>query len=599
MIRFFVNDIELVLPSDYSIENIDENTLITSNGEYTLDIDFSLIEPVNAKAFKHLNRLNISVIDDDYDAIMIDNGVQKFGKLVTISSTDISVKTQFVSGSSLINYVTGENRKIWELDFGTEDSIDYTRALSSVTSPSYLNKFLCVPIKFSNGKVNNFTVERADMYNGCPINGIENIVLQPYLLYYINRLPELMGFELTTNVLNSDELLKRLFIANRVQSLVYSDALPDMTIREFILAIETTFNVIFNFKSDKTCEIINTKTFLSNKNTVKLNAIDSFVREKSTDVYRFDITKMKYDLNDTGYLRYQVLPEEILNKCQIIEYPSVSAIISALDESKKNKFIIYKATNLNQQYIFCDSPKISVYCRIVPGTTGYLVNVNKFRTEGTSDEKELIMPITPLAYTFDTIKFIFNEDQGGDWEYDSATQIPVVETDIYIPENQTIIEDIELDMKTVPRDDKIRVGIYNGLMKMPVNDADYSEDINCLYPVSFIDINPEFWLTDNDKNSVLSPTYASVFNLWVQNEFKTVALYSLKLVDPDGFFNQYYSENSKFDTSYIYTFSDTHKPEYVAANIFEYNGHNYIPIKFVRSSSKQKAMTTGYFYRMK
>lgn len=599
MIRFFVNDIELVLPDNTSIENIDENPLITRNGEYSLDIDFSLLEPINAKAFKHVNRLNISVIDDDYDAIMIDNGVQKSGKLIIISSTDISVKTQFVGGSSLVNYVSGEDKKIWELDFGNEDEIDYLRALASVTNPTYLNKFVCVPIKFSNAKANNFTVEMAHLYNGCPINGVENIIMQPYLIYYINRLPELLGFKLTNNVLNSDELLKRLFIANRVQSLAYSDALPDMTIREFILAIETTFNVVFNFKSDKTCEIINTKTFLASKNTVKLNAQDSFIREKSNDVYRFDITKMKYDVNDNGYFRYQVLPEEVINKCQIIEHPSVSAIISSLDESKKNKFIIYKATNLNQQYIFCDSPKISVFSRIVPGTSGYLVNVNKFRAEGASDEKELVMPITPLTYTFDIVKFIFNENQGGDWEYDSATQTPVVETSIFIPDNQTIIEDIELNMKTIPRDSKISVGIYNGLMKMPINNTVYSEDINCLYPVSFIDTNPEFWLTDNDKNSILSPTYASVFNLWVQNEFKTVALYSLKLVGTDGFFNKYYSENSKFDTSYIYTFSDTHKPEYVAANIFEYNGNSYIPIKFVRSSSKQKATTKGYFYRIK
>lgn len=599
MIRFFVNNIELVLPEEFSIENIDENTLITSNGEYTLDVEFSLLEANNAKAFKHLNRLNIDIVAKDYEAIMLDNGVQKSGKLITISNTDTSVKTQFVSGSSLVNYVTGEDKKIWELDFGTEDPIDYTRALSSVTSPSYLNKFSCVPVKFSNGKVNNFTVERADLYNGCPINGVENIVMQPYLLHYINRLPELLGFELTANVLNSDELLNRMFIPNRIQSLVYSDALPDMTIREFILAIETSFNVVFNFKSDKKCEIINTKSFLASKNTVKLNANDSFIREKSTDVYRFDITKMTYDVNDTGYLRYQVLPEEIISKCQIIEYPSVSAIISSLDESKKNKFIIYKATNLNQQYVFCDSPKISVYCRLVPGTSGYLVNINKFRNEGTSDEKELIMPIAPLAYTFDTLKFIFDEDQGGDWEYDSATQIPVIETDIYIPENQTIIEDIELDMKAIPRDNKIRVGLYNGLIKMPVNDADYSEYINCLYPVSFVDTNPEFWLTDNDKNSILSPTYASVFNLWVQNEFKKVAMYSLKLIDIDGLFNRYYSENSKFDTSYIYTFSDTYKPEYTASNLFEHNGQHYIPIKFIKSSSKKEANITGYFYRMK
>ena len=116
MIRFFVNNIELVLPEEYSIQHIEENPLITEKGEYTFDIEVSLTEPQNIRALKHLNRLNNTLIEADFDSMMIRNNVPVLGRMVTISNTNTTASLQFLAGNSEVIYLTSDEKKIWEID---------------------------------------------------------------------------------------------------------------------------------------------------------------------------------------------------------------------------------------------------------------------------------------------------------------------------------------------------------------------------------------------------------------------------------------------------------------------------------------------------
>ena len=71
MIQLFANSHELLLPDDFSFTLISENSLITNNGEFTLDIELSLLETINSKAFGHIERLNKVDIPKSWDGKII------------------------------------------------------------------------------------------------------------------------------------------------------------------------------------------------------------------------------------------------------------------------------------------------------------------------------------------------------------------------------------------------------------------------------------------------------------------------------------------------------------------------------------------------
>ena len=217
MIQLFVNNQELLLPSDFSITLIEENPIITANGEFTLDISLSLLEPMNAKAFGFLNRVNKYFAPDykkDAPAYMIIDGAARYGKIIVLSNTDIEVTFQFIAGNSALNYdLRKDDRKIWEVDWGTiPEAISFETALDSIkrngycvffrpptTRPHY-NNFVCTPIHSTDGTnpiiINNYTLGGQTDADPYAINGGSKFIAQPYLLYYINKIADVLGFSL-------------------------------------------------------------------------------------------------------------------------------------------------------------------------------------------------------------------------------------------------------------------------------------------------------------------------------------------------------------------------------------------------------------------
>lgn len=599
MIQFFINNIEIVLPEDAEVETVEENPLITRNGEFSMDITTSLLEGKNARAFKHINRLNQSIVQMEGDARMLLNGRVRNGKYTVLKVTNTNVTWQFISGNSEIIYVTSDSKKIWELDFGTETEITYERALASITNPSYTNKFVCVPVKFSNCISNDYEVEDWSRNRNGIIIGVKNIVMHPYLLYYVNKLPELLGFTLNTNVLNSDPRAQMEFIANRVQSLNYSDALPDITVEEFISAIEYGFNVVFNFNSTtKTLDIINTKSHISGKKIVALKtAIDDFEKEPSKTVYRFSIDKLNYEIENTGFMKYLKLSDDIIKKSTFSTFSNTTELINSLSEADKNKFKIYVTSNNNRQYVFCSEPEVSVYSRIVPATTGFLVHVNKLRANTENGENEFTSKISPLTYVYAEKLYTFREYQGGDYDYNAAYQLPEINSQIESVDSQNIIQSIETSVKKIQRADKIEVGLYNGLIS-PLGEGSEPGGISG-YPISFIDTLPEFWLPKLSLGRPGLPLAAAYFNEWVMNVYQIVATQTLRIIGSDGVFENYYQDNLKFDTNFIYTSKTVDNNDLSIDNLFEHQNNVYIPIKFERKNKRNKTLVTVYFYRMK
>lgn len=604
MTELIINGTRAVLPKDINFTMFEENPLFTQNGEFSLDITLSLMNPVNAKIFKHINRLNVSEIITEAEANLIaDNKVSR-GKIIDIKNTDKTVSFQYVAGNSEFNFMAQNKKKIWQLDFGTESAVDYARALFSIQHPGYgqviqmgdvvgFNKFVCVPVKFRNLTANDYTISRANtIYEINEIDGVNNIVIQPYLMHYINTLPELLGFQVVENVLMQDQLALELYMPNRVQSLRYSDMLPDKSISEFIDDIEEFFNIFFLVTNDRKCHILNRDSYVDNKEIRKLkNVLDNYEREN--EVQDVDQSSISYDLSDEGYLRYQRLKKDLVDVCQRITHSSSNVMKNSLVEADLNKFVIHITSTNNREHVFTPPANMNVYRVLVPGTSGYCYYVNKLKDSSQSDNPK-VLSIKPLPFTY-IDKLLTNYiDYYEPYSFTVPFQIPIVNSDVYVSQNQNVLEAIEDSLELLPRENKIEVAIYSGLVECFVHEFAFLK-----YPISYIDNNPEFWLPQMYVDSPETPTYESNLNLWITEKYKPVCSKTLRLTGDDGIFNRYHVTN-QIDTSKVYIFKCMDKN--ITTNyLYEHNGAIYIPFSIEKNVDidGESEIKTAKFYKLK
>lgn len=581
MIRFIINNYELVLPEDFSITLIKENPVITRSGEFSLDINTSLLEGNNAKAFNHINRLNNMAINKTGECIMILDNEQFFGLYIILGITDSTVQWQFVAGNSHLNFITKNDKKIWELDFGVESTVDFSRALNSVQNPGYTtyNNFVCAPVKCGELILNDYYFDdNFDSVVNCV--GVNNIVIQPYLLYYINKLPQLLGYTMNENVLLNDERAKYLFMLNSVKSLKYSDFLPDISISEFIDAIERFFNVTFLLNPiKKEFNILKSNDYIRNLNVVKLeNVIDSYENDIDDDIVNlnFFCSKIAYsNLSNTNFMKYNKLNDDVLSKLEIKEYNNLTEITTFLTgkmTSHYGKPYLYVDNETGDQYMYDHSVNFS-YPNITFGYSQQIARINKFRNVEVNSQNlgELNLLISPASIHIHEVQYKYKR---GTVEVTLFAKVQIGETinSNFVDVNKKFSELVESGVNNLPRLSYIESAYYRG--------------------------NIQF----NDDNPTLK-----YFFVWVDN--KADAAYQQNLVLPyqnctfrlygeNGIVNQNYSNTVILDAKSVLRFDFLGNPKLTLNNIYEYNNQHYIPIKFEHKISKNRSSLTGYFYRI-
>lgn len=595
MIQFFIENQEVILPDDFSFTQIDENPLITNNGEFTLDMTISLRTAQNAKAAKFINRINKIDIDTSYNALMIDDGKYKYGTIIIQSHTNTDMTFQFLAGNSELNYnAKTDNRKIWELNWGIETEIDYDRALDSITNPIWTKNFVCTPILSGDTIINDYSL--TSNQSSVEINGVTNIILQPYLLYYINKLPEVLGFTLKSNVLNDDARAQKMYIINSISSLKYADALPDMTVSEFINEIECFFNVSFFVdKTTKEISIQSLKSTLFTKKIVNIkNVLDSYVRDfsKSSTLAKFGFTKIEYDLPDSLFFKYQKLSEDVLAKCEVLTFDTYELLFAyAHDHDNENQFKIFKTGD--DEYIVGKNLSLNIYTRKITDTK-YINLVNKLKAAGDTIENELTLKLCPA----ELLGKIKNIDYIGENEnhYYSILQYQLPKSSVSKFEDlgQGITETIENGVQKIPRASNIEVSLFTGKIVAPVPDP----KLVLYYPFSHIDKYPEFgafsWYTPGD--TFIPPEYI-LFQNWVNDYFIPAATTNLRINGANGIFEDYNFQQI-LDTTQEYSFTVDDNPDINANNLFIYNNQKYMPISLERTKSRKKGMVKGTFYRL-
>ena len=611
MIQLFVNNFECELPYDFSYTMFDENPEITNNGEFSLDMTLSLLEPRNAIAFNFINRLNVLTINKSADAYIIENGRVKHGIVIISDNTDISVTFQFAAGNSQLNYnLKNDTRKIWELDWGVETPIDYARALNSIRflTDGKNDNFICTPIYIGTKVYNDYVIDTNLHVHPSKIVGVNNILMQPYLLYYIKKLPSLLGFSLKFNELENDERALKMFIINSIDSLFYADALPDMTISEFVNAIESFFNVMFFVdKTDKSISIETQRLRLSQIETIQVeNVLDSYERDltETEKNAKLGFTSIKYNFPDNEYFKYQQISDDNLKKITVQEYANINQIKSAANNATlTDKNIIYRDKETGNDYALVTPTKKNYYT-VDGGSGGQLTLVNKFRSfveDSTNEPNELILKIQPAqmqVYNF-TVPWFW--DNSGFPAYPQVmTQVPISSNEYGVREvNFGLKHNIETGIKNINRNNFLEVSIFKGkqemyITKQEVLNLEVWKDlpISIYYPLSITDNCP-----DLGKLGVTGNDYTK-FEAWKYFFFDLWPLKTMKITGPYGIVHDYHNRRI-LDSSKVVIFTMVDTPDMTANKIFMIKNKKYMPISLERQISiNSKKTVTGRFYAM-
>lgn len=327
MTNLYIDGIAVVLPSEFSITVKQENAFFTKNGEYTYDIELSLLVPENAKLYGFLNRLNITErpATKRKAVLVADNRVYLNGTEIITGWTDTKVSIQLVSGNSELNYFIGSDELISTLSMKETNpvvngsvSTDYVKKtypdvdynlMMTYDSLHQVDKNIWL-YRLYNNDVNNpyagYIVQKEDIqpYDYIP---------QPYLCAYMRELLKALGYTLEYNAIE-DTPYKSVYIVHVCETYKWNEMLPGWTAKDFLQNIETMFNGSFliDHRTKKVSFLLNVSYLPKVRNVHLQNVVDAYTveveEEEESDAVNSTI---KYKLPSSEYYKMRCLPDVV------------------------------------------------------------------------------------------------------------------------------------------------------------------------------------------------------------------------------------------------------------------------------------------------
>lgn len=367
MTNLYIDGIAVVLPSEFSITVKQENAFFTKNGEYTYDIELSLLVPENAKLYGFLNRLNITErpATKRRAVLVADNRVYLNGTEIITGWTDTKVSIQLVSGNSELNYFVGSDELISTLAMKETNpvvsgsvSTDYVKKtypdvdynlMMTYDSLHQVDKNIWL-YRLYNNDVNNpyagYIVQKEDIqpYDYIP---------QPYLCAYMRELLKALGYTLEYNAIE-DTPWKSVYIVHVCETYKWNEMLPGWTAKDFLQNIETMFNGSFliDHRTKKVSFLLNVSYLPKVSNVHLQNVVDAYTVEVEEEEEADAIhSTIKYKLPSTEYYKLRCLPDVVKEaaKTKVIDdglfaffgKPENQVTDTIFDYKSENRKIIY------------------------------------------------------------------------------------------------------------------------------------------------------------------------------------------------------------------------------------------------------------------
>lgn len=398
MIRLFIDWMEVALSPDLQLELTSCNPFFSKKGEFTYDLDIDLRYPQNEQIYGHINRSDVLSRPLNREAAIIN------GPLTIIKGTEIILsvegdiaKIQIVGGNSELNYLSGNGLRIREMDFGTI-TVDPTLAKKTLDGcyPQY--NFVCPPV-YTGYDTNAYTFDNqmniqsgtTDYYPGTRISP------QPYLLYYVEKIVELLGYTLLENFLREDRRWCRLYLVNGYDTYEYAKMLPDWTADEFITEIEKLFNCIFLVNhTNNTVRIVDIKSYYNSEKKIYISETINSMKGKNYNVddnLYINYDNVSFDFPELTEYKYNRVNEEILKLCEVKEVDKYTDLWGQGDAAY-DRHVIYHTKDYGLDFILV---------RLADGGLRQKI-VNRFADiKGNIDGDTTLMKIVPAEiYAGDT-----------------------------------------------------------------------------------------------------------------------------------------------------------------------------------------------------
>lgn len=327
MTNLYIDGIAVVLPSEFSITVKQENAFFTKNGEYTYDIELSLLVPENAKLYGFLNRLNITdrPAHKRKAVLVADNRVYLNGTEIITGWTDERVSIQLVSGNSELNYFVGSDELISTLAMKETNpvvngsvSTDYVKKtypdvdynlMMTYDSLHQVDKNIWLYRLYNNDINNPYAGYIVQKENIQPYDYIP----QPYLCAYMRELLKALGYTLEYNAIE-DTPYKSVYIVHVCETYKWNEMLPGWTAKDFLQNIETMFNGSFliDHRTKKVSFLLNVSYLPKVRNVHLQNVVDAYTveveEEEESDAVNSTI---KYKLPSSEYYKMRCLPDVV------------------------------------------------------------------------------------------------------------------------------------------------------------------------------------------------------------------------------------------------------------------------------------------------
>lgn len=375
MITCIINGMAAYPAASQSIKLTYANQYVTDDGEYSYDINFPMAIMDNRRVFHNVSRFDVAKSTQTFQDCKLYVG----GRLVLsgvgtiISVTDSEIKLQIVGGKSRIKFNDKMTKHyIDEIDFGEATAPGKTpskgvslgfKGVFKVNDAYLLDsdqskflgeqgKWCFVPIRDeTNDLIANYVgVDRTSQYIGTKGAFIQNVAVQPNLMYIFKRVIAYEGYTLTRNDLDKSPW-NLLYIASAYKTRELRHALPHWSSYTFIEEFRKLFNATIYFDDiKKTCEVIKSAE-LSSADAVTIEPIDEYTTDYDSDgsFSTSSTANLEYNLGDSANRGdYEIIPKKVFANFSIqdtfetpmgdnIQFPTTT---SGWDKKRKRTTII-------------------------------------------------------------------------------------------------------------------------------------------------------------------------------------------------------------------------------------------------------------------
>lgn len=542
MTELYIDKQQVVLPENFSITVVDENPFFTKNGQYTYSITLSLLDPVNAKIYGHLNRINndMDIPENRTAYLVVDNEVVINGTEVILEYSEKEVKIQLVSGNSELNFLIGGDRKLRDLDLGIAD-VNPDTVKDDLDHPYPERNWLVLPYiarNLSGDEVGaRFVLNRWILdYTTTPhslqyqfdgnhgiasdpsseLSYYNNYRPQPYLCFIMEAVLRSLGYTLTFNSIAEHPVLRYMYIVHGFDTWEFARMLPDWTVNEFLTKIETQFDSTFVIdKFAKTAGLYFNYDDVIDE-TVSVEMLDEYTLEVDEDNTRsIQSANIGYniDLSDDDYYLYQKLDKSVKEAVKQGEYSTPGNLLGKINDSSD----IYRLRKIFMETLPDETDVIagSHYIAYNNGARILPRKVDSFRNLIQDPERE------EIDITFDILPAPMDLQQLSRYycQYPVVTESdPVVKPSDEIEEDFTPVQELiegdnSVESATVPA--KMYLALYSGRQTLiTFYPGSQAED----FPIPYVESLSEFF---EDSNTIyyFNESHVNPFRLeWLKQE---------------------------------------------------------------------------------